>query len=114
MFSCFYPSFQLLWSKLEADIFPDRNASPSRQSAPVHISFVEVTAKKGVSCCNSHLVSLNREGRRLKKSQEPRVSVLVDVIRHQMRWPVFLPPITSCVALVPLEQKCHICLQVSS
>lgn len=79
MFSCFYPSFQLLWSKIEADIFPDQNASPSRQSAPVHIRFVEVTAKKGVSCCNSHLVSLNREGRRLNKSQEPRVSVLVDM-----------------------------------
>ena len=76
---CFYPSFQLLLPVLEADIFPDQNAPPSLQSAPAHVSFVKVTAKKGASFCNSHLVSLNREGRKVKKSEEPRVSVLVDM-----------------------------------
>lgn len=75
---CFYP-FQLLLPVLEAGIFPDENAPPSLQSAPVHISFVEVTAKKGALFCNSHLVSLNREGRRVKKSEEPRMSMLVDM-----------------------------------
>lgn len=76
--SCFYPSFQLLLPVLEADVFPEHNTLLS-QSTPVNISFVEVTAKVGTSFFNSHLVSLNREGKRVKKSEEPRrPSVLVD------------------------------------
>lgn len=43
----------------------------------MNISFVEVTAEIGTSFFNSHLVSLNREGRRVM-SEEPRLSVLVD------------------------------------
>jgi len=76
---CFYPSFQLLFPVLDGDIFPDQNAPSSLQSALVHISFVEVTAKNGASFCNSHLVPRNREGRRVKKSEEPRMSVLIDM-----------------------------------
>lgn len=43
------------------------------QSNPVTINFVEVTAKMGTSFFNSHLVYLNREGKKVKKSEEPRV-----------------------------------------
>ncbi|XP_009871896.1 PREDICTED: uncharacterized protein LOC104277063, partial [Apaloderma vittatum] len=42
LFYRFYPSFQLLLPVLEADAFPDLNTPPSPQSAPVHISVVEV------------------------------------------------------------------------
>lgn len=61
---------------LEADVFPEHSALLS-QSTPANVSFVEVTAKMGTSFFNSHLVSLNK-GRRVKKSEEPRLSVLMD------------------------------------
>lgn len=74
MFSCYYfmrilcvcASFQLLLPGLEGDLLPDQDVAPALQSAPVHISFVELTAKKGTSFCNSYLVPLN-EGRRVKE-----------------------------------------------
>lgn len=77
LLSCFYLSSQFLLPVLEADVFPEHSALLS-QSTPANVSFVEVTAKMGTSFFNSHLVSLNKEGRRVKKSEEPRLSVLMD------------------------------------
>lgn len=72
---CVYACFQLLLPVLEGDLLPDQDVAPALQSAPVHISFVEVTAEKRTSFCNSHLVPLN-EGRRVR---EPKMRMLVDM-----------------------------------
>lgn len=48
LLSCFYPSFKLQLTVLEADVFPEYNALLS-QSTPMNISFDEVTTKMGTS-----------------------------------------------------------------
>lgn len=87
---CYYPTaFNLLSScycpclKLMGFLFWSGCSTFSVEThlhcVSVHISFVAVTAKKGASFCNSHLGSLNRGGRRVKKSEEPRVNMLLGI-----------------------------------
>lgn len=108
---CFNPFFRLLLAVCWKLSFIFYIPPFSLHCAPVHISSVaEVIAKKGALSCNSHLVSMQRNEGREGREVWGAKNECANATGHQMRWPKFLPPITICVAILPVKQRCENCL----